>query len=114
MTREELIKMTGSKEAAERAMDAILASIKPAFVNACLRTAPLERQNNDDVVTAVIKKINYAAGSYSLKGMYEVFGWIKGLCDGGVLSAKDGAYYTGMICRDYINNSEWWRKCYDC
>ena len=39
MTRQELINMAGSEEAAEKAIDAILASIKPAFVAMALKTA---------------------------------------------------------------------------
>lgn len=39
MTRQELINMAGSEEAAEKTIDAILASIKPAFVAMALKAA---------------------------------------------------------------------------
>ena len=45
MTREDLIRMMGSKEKAEEALEAILENIKPSFVAMCVN---LTQQRRDE------------------------------------------------------------------
>lgn len=45
MTREDLIRMMGSKEKAEEALEAILENIKPRFVTMCVK---LTQQRRDE------------------------------------------------------------------
>ena len=46
MTREELINLAGSEEKAERAIDAILAGIKPSFALMAMKAAGISAKRN--------------------------------------------------------------------
>lgn len=57
-------------------------------------------------------RVKYAADSYSIVLMYEIYGVLRGLALAG---AVDNAYYveaSGRICRDYFNNATWRKECY--
>lgn len=57
-------------------------------------------------------RVKYAADSYSIVLMYEIYGVLRGLALAG---AVDNAYYleaSGRICKDYFNNATWRKECY--
>ena len=67
---------------------------------------------NNDYKEMIERRIKYAANSYELELMYEIYGVLRGLALAG---AVDNAYYvetSGRICKEYFNNAAWRKECY--
>ena len=53
MTRDDLFRlMDGSKEKMEEAIDAVLACVKPAFVNECIRLEKERKERLEEAIRA--------------------------------------------------------------
>ena len=57
------------------------------------------------------RKIRYADKSFSLVGMYEVYGILKGLRYVDAISGAEYVNYSAKICKEYFNNASWRREC---
>ncbi len=53
------------------------------------------------------RKARYAHDSYSMNLIYEAHGYIKGLCDSGIVTFHEVADIDSFICRDSLNNGKW-------
>ena len=63
-----------------------------------------------DLVKKIKHDIDYAAASYSRELMYQNLGFIEGLAAVEALNSKLLLEFHMSICREYLNNPEWFHE----
>ena len=64
------------------------------------------------IIAEAWRKAKYARNSYDMNLMYEAHGYIKGICDSGIVTFHEVAEIDTYIVRDSINNAEWLNEVY--
>ena len=66
--------------------------------------------NSKKLLNYLNYKLNYAANSYSHNLMYHCLGLVDMAFMCGQISRDDYLDLSSHICRDYLNNSEWFKE----
>ena len=68
------------------------------------------KMNQIEMCKKINYDIEYAAKSYSRELMYQVLGFIEGLAAAEAMDAKILLDYHMKICKEYLNNPEWFHE----
>ena len=64
-----------------------------------------------ECISKVNARVLNAARSFSIKLMYEAYGYLEACADLGVISSSSYTRLSCQICRDWFNNSRWRNEC---